>query len=292
MTRKGHDSGSRVRQLFPRLCKVRSTEHNAGRSLECPDAVIWAQRHSSGPWQGHRQVCHKTFQAHAPGGSCLQWLDIPQSYISHDHSDIFQSYIFQSSQSHISIIHISIINISWSYISQSYISSLDLDLDLLPRLTRPYLQMSCTCITRHIMQSHNGLEHIFVPCWRGGNWGFHCLKTLKFQNFSGRCPEPRWGAHSAPHTPSWFCLVPPGHLNPGSATEDDRFSLSFFALGQSPCTIDIVLWELWVWVWCAACLESIAACQQRLLPDPARTGTARGRKSRIHTLRQDAGSSG
>ena len=80
--------------------------------------------------------------------------------------------------------------------------------------------MLCTCITRHILQSHNGLEHIFVPCWRGGNWGFHCLKTLKFQNFLGRCPEPRWGAHSAPHTPSWFCLVPPGHLNPGSATAD------------------------------------------------------------------------
>ena len=139
------------------------------------------------------------------------------SYIFQSH--ILQSYTFQSSQSHISIIHISIItwNISWSYISQSYISSLDLDLDL-PRLTRPHLQMLCTCITRHILQSHNGLEHIFVLCWRDGNWGFHCLKTLKFQNFSGRCPEPRWGAHSAPHTPSWFCLVPPGHLNPGSAT--------------------------------------------------------------------------
>ena len=105
------------------------------------------------------------------------------------------------------IIHISIINISWSYISQSYISSLDLDLDL-PRLTRPYRQMLCTCITRDILQSHNGLEHIFVPCWRGGNWGFHCLKTLKFQNFSGRCPEPCWGLTAPPH-PSWFCLVPP-----------------------------------------------------------------------------------
>ena len=78
--------------------------------------------------------------------------------------------------------------------------------------------MLCTCTTRHILQSHNGLEHIFVPCWRGGNWGFHCLKTLQLQNFSGRCPEPRWGAHSAPHTPSWCSLVPPGHLNPGSAT--------------------------------------------------------------------------
>ena len=137
--------------------------------------------------------------------------------------------------------------IQW-YISQSYISSLDLDLDKgavkktnshffvavgaiffhrpLSRSTsashdtRPCLQMLCTCITRHILQSHNGLEHIFVPCWTGGNWGFHCLKTLKFQKFSGRCPEPRWGAHSAPHTPSWFCLVPPGHLNPGSATEE------------------------------------------------------------------------
>ena len=124
------------------------------------------------------------------------------------------------------IIHISIISITYfnhTYFNHKYlmiihisiihIFSRYLDLDLLPRLTRPYLQMLCTCITRHILQSHNGLEHIFVPCWRGGNWGFHCLKTLKFQNFSGRCPEPRWGAHSAPHTnptpPAGFVLCPP-----------------------------------------------------------------------------------
>ena len=37
------------------------------------------------------------------------------------------------------------------------------------------------------------------------------------QNFSGRCPGPRWGAHSAPQTPSWI-FHPQTPLNPDPST--------------------------------------------------------------------------
>ena len=30
---------------------------------------------------------------------------------------------------------------------------------------------------------------------------------LNFQKLLGRCPRPRWGAYSAPHTPSWIGLT-------------------------------------------------------------------------------------
>ena len=104
-------------------------------------------------------------------GACSWWILSPVT----EHSSIIHiswSYIFQSSQSHISIIHISIINISWSYISQSYIadSSLDLDLDLLPRLTRPYLQMLCT----------------YNACFRGRYPTSERPRSLSRQNDLGR----------------------------------------------------------------------------------------------------------
>ena len=108
------------------------------------------------------------------------------------------------------IIHISIINIAWSYISQSNILIFSRSRSRSTSASHQTISSNVMYMyNKHILQSHNGLEHIFVPCRRGGNWGFHWLKTLKFQNFSGRCPEPRWGAHSAPTPPAGLVLCPP-----------------------------------------------------------------------------------
>ena len=43
------------------------------------------------------------------------------------------------------------------------------------------------------------------------------LKMHYFQNFPGRCPGPRWGAHSAPQTPSCI-FYPQTPLNPDPST--------------------------------------------------------------------------
>ena len=102
------------------------------------------------------------------------------------------------------IIHISIIHIFSRSGSRSTSAS-----------HKTILQMLCTCITRHLMQSHNGLEHILSRAEGVEIGDFTVWKHLNF--------KPRWGgggysAPPPPHTPSWFCLVPLGHLNPGSAT--------------------------------------------------------------------------
>ena len=41
-------------------------------------------------------------------------------------------------------------------------------------------------------------------CEKGQNWE---KRMRNFQTLLGRCPRPRWGAYSAPQTPSWIGLT-------------------------------------------------------------------------------------
>ena len=58
--------------------------------------------------------------------------------------------------------------------------------------------MICLCAQRIVNTDHK--THNKIPS-NSIDFG---LKMHYFQNFSGRCPGPRWGAHSAPQTPSWI----------------------------------------------------------------------------------------
>ena len=71
--------------------------------------------------------------------------------------------------------------------------------------------MICLCAQRLVNTDHKAHNEIASNSMNFG------LKMQYFQNFSGRCPGPRWGAHSAPQTPSWiFHLQTP--LNPDPST--------------------------------------------------------------------------
>ena len=71
--------------------------------------------------------------------------------------------------------------------------------------------MICLCAQRIVNTDHKTHNKIASNSIDFG------LKKHYFQNFSGPCPGPRWGAHSAPQTPSWiFHLQTP--LNPDPST--------------------------------------------------------------------------
>ena len=47
-------------------------------------------------------------------------------------------------------------------------------------------------------------ERSDFSCENGQNWE---KRMRNFQKLLGRCPRPRWGAYSAPQTPSWIGLT-------------------------------------------------------------------------------------
>ena len=71
--------------------------------------------------------------------------------------------------------------------------------------------MICLCAERLVNTDHKTQNKIASNSIDFG------LKMHYFQNFSGRCPRPRWGAHSAPQTPSWI-FHPQTPLNPDPST--------------------------------------------------------------------------
>ena len=90
----------------------------------------------------------------------LMIIHISVTHISIIHISIISITYFN--HKYLMIIHISIINISWSYISQSYISSLDLDLDLLPLLTR-------SGISSNVTYMYNK-AHFAITQWLGAHF--------------------------------------------------------------------------------------------------------------------------
>ena len=71
--------------------------------------------------------------------------------------------------------------------------------------------MICLCAQRLVNTDHKTHNKIATNSIDFG------LKMHYFQKFSGRCPGPRWGAHSAPQTPSWI-FHPQTPLNPDPST--------------------------------------------------------------------------
>ena len=71
--------------------------------------------------------------------------------------------------------------------------------------------MICLCAQRLVNTDHKTHNKIASNSIDFG------LKMHYFQNFPGRCPPPRWGAHSAPQTPSWI-FHPQTPLNPDPST--------------------------------------------------------------------------
>ena len=71
--------------------------------------------------------------------------------------------------------------------------------------------MICLCAQRLVNTDHKTHNKIASNSIDFG------LKMHYFQNFPGRCPRPRWGAHSAPQAPSWI-FHPQTPLNPDPST--------------------------------------------------------------------------
>ena len=64
--------------------------------------------------------------------------------------------------------------------------------------------MICLCAQRLVNTDHKTHNKI-----ASNSIDFGLNKMQYFQKFPGRCPGPRWGAHSAPQTPAGFSIRKP-----------------------------------------------------------------------------------